>query len=51
MVPHDQQVEVAWPGTIKLDLDSELAINTFTTNAEPCVARYACRVREGDAVV
>jgi len=29
MVPHDQQIEVASPGTITDDLDSELAIQNF----------------------
>ena len=33
MVPQDQQVEVASPGMMRLDLDSGFAINKFTTEA------------------
>jgi len=39
IVPQDQQADVASPGMIRLDFDSGMAINTFTTDAQPCFAR------------
>src|SRR5579883_1669997 len=47
MVPQDQQVEVASPGTIsdELDLGIGFAINKFTTNARPAPAVRTVRGR------
>jgi hypothetical protein len=51
MVPHDQQVEVTWPGMIREDVDlvSGFAIDRFTTTAHP--APWVHTVQGRSAVV
>jgi hypothetical protein len=51
IVPHDQQVEVASPGMIRLDLDSELAIKNTHHERSTLFRPLACPGRTGGAVV